>query len=154
MEIQFYGRLKGEREAQYMEQCLGSELETDGLFQKRLLSLAERWFPDSHLLFTTSCSSALETAVASLRLKSGDEVILPSFNFPSAANSVLLQGGIPVLCDIDPDTQNLSVSDVARLITPRTRGVMPVDYAGVAYDAAGLKKLASEAGITVIEDAA
>ncbi len=154
MKVSFYGRFSAEKEAEYMRLCLSSGLETDGFFLEKLLCEAGSLFPKSRCLFTTSCSSALETAVASLDLTPGDQVILPSFNFPSAANSVLLQGGVPVLCDIDEDTQNLSVADVARRITDKTRAVIAVDYAGVAFDAEALRSLCRQAGIALIEDAA
>ncbi len=154
MKVSFYGRHPAESETKYMKQCLASSLETDGFFLKKLLSEAGKRFPSSQCLFTASCSSALETALASLDLEPGDEVILPSFNFPSAANSVLLHGGIPVLCDIDRNTQNLSVADVSRRITGKTRAVIAVDYAGVAFDVEALRAVTDEAGLVLIEDAA
>lgn len=154
MEVYFYGRCHGESELRYVRDCLSSGLETDGLFMGML---KERWstlYPGTSPLFTTSCTSALEMAVGCLGLTPGDEVILPSFNFPSAANAVLMHGGIPVFGDIDGATQNLSVRDMVNRIGPRTRAVVAVHYAGVSCPMEELLAVAGEAGIALIEDAA
>lgn len=100
MDISFYSRFHAPLESAYLEEVLASGLETDGLFMKRLLDCADSLYPGCRFLFTPSCTLALETALACLRLLPGDEVLLPSFNFPSAANAVLRHGGRPVLCDI------------------------------------------------------
>lgn len=154
MDISFYSRFHAPLESAYLEEVLASGLETDGLFMKRLLDCADSLYPGCRFLFTPSCTLALETALACLRLHPGDEVLLPSFNFPSAANAVLRHGGRPVLCDITPDTQNISVRDASNRLTSRTRAVIAMHYAGVSAPLGGLKKLADEAGIALIEDAA
>lgn len=154
MLVPFYGRSRGEAENRYVSGCLSSGLETDGFFMKLLVNKWEMQHPGTHPLFTTSCTAALEMAVACLGLKPGDEVIIPSFNFPSAANAVLLHGGTPVLCDIDGDTQNISVRDMLGRIGPRTRAAVLVHYAGVSCPMAELAEAAGEAGIALIEDGA
>ena len=154
MNISFYSRFHAPLESAYLQEVLASGLETDGLFMKRLLDCADSLYPGCRFLFTPSCTLALETALACLRLLPGDEVLLPSFNFPSAANAVLRHGGRPVLCDITPDTQNISVRDASNRLTSRTRAVIAMHYAGVSAPLGGLKKLADEAGIALIEDAA
>ncbi|MGL5437556.1 MAG: aminotransferase class V-fold PLP-dependent enzyme [Lachnospiraceae bacterium] len=154
MKVAFYGRCYGESESRYVQDCLTSGLETDGFFMKMLVRKWELLYPGTYSLFTTSCTTALEMAVACLQLDQGDEVILPSFNFPSAANAVLLHGGIPVLCDIDSDTQNISVPDMMRKISTKTRAVIAVHYAGVSCPMEELLTVAREAGIELIEDAA
>lgn len=154
MDVNFYGRCHGESERRYISDCLSSGLETDGFFMKMLVNNWKSIVPGTFPLFTTSCTTALEMAVACLELKPGDEVILPSYNFPSAANAVLLHGGIPVLCDIDRDTQNISVSDMMNRIGPSTRAVVAVHYAGVSCPMDELLKAARKAGIALIEDAA
>ncbi len=154
MLVPFYSRSRGEAENRYASDCLSSGLETDGFFMNKLVKNWEIQQPGTYPLFTTSCTAALETAAACLGLKAGDEVILPSFNFPSAANAALLHGAAPVLCDIDPDTQNISVSDMLKRIGPRTRAVVAVHYAGVSCPMAELQAAAREAGIALIEDAA
>lgn len=154
MDIPFYCRFHAQSESTYLESCLSSNLETDGFFMERLLSLTKTLYPGRRLLFTPSCTLALETALACLHLKPGDEVLLPSFNFPSAANVILRYGAVPVLCDITPDTQNLSVQDAARRITARTKAVVAVHYAGIACPIDELSALAKEASIALVEDAA
>lgn len=154
MEVHFYGRCRGKMEERYVRDCLASGMETDGFFMELLKEKWEVLYPGTAPLFTTSCTSALEMAVGCLGLEPGDEVILPSFNFPSAANAVLMHGGIPVFCEIDGDTQNLSVADLAGRIGPRTKAVIAVHYAGVACPMEELLSAAGEAGLAVIEDAA
>ena len=154
MKVNFYGRCHGEAESRYVNNCLSSDLETDGFIMNMVINKWNMLFPGTYPLFTTSCTTALETAVGCLGLKQGDEVILPSFNFPSAANAVLLHGGVPVFCDIDQETQNISVRDMARKIGPRTRAVVAVHYAGVSCPMEELLAAAGDAGIALIEDAA
>ncbi len=103
-------------------------------------------------LLTTSCTHALELAALLLDLAPGDEVILPSFTFVSTANAFALRGAVPVFADIRPDTLCLDAAQVAELVTPRTRAVVPVHYAGVACDMPALDALSSRHGLTVIED--
>lgn len=107
-----------------------------------------------HVLLTPSCSHALELALLALRLQPGDEVIVPSFTFVSSTNCVLRAGGRVVFADITQETLTLDPVDVARKITPRTRAIMPVVYAGVSADMDALLKLASSRGIEIVEDAA
>jgi len=108
-----------------------------------------------HALLTTSCSSALELAlmlVAGVRA-GGGEVVLPSFTFSASANAVLRADLRPVFAEIDPRTMNLDPADVAQRITPRTRAIVPVHYAGVACKMDALAELAGER-IAIVEDAA
>jgi dTDP-4-amino-4,6-dideoxygalactose transaminase len=107
-----------------------------------------------HVLLTTSCSHALELAMMVLRLRSDDEVIIPSFTFVSTANCILRSRGRLVFADILPDTLTLDLRDVERRITPRTRAIIPVVYAGVSPEMDTLMALARRHSITVVEDAA
>lgn len=106
------------------------------------------------VLLTTSCTSALEMATLLAGLGPGDEVILPSFTFTSTANAVVLRGAVPVFVDVQRETLNVDPDAVAAAITPRTRAIVPVHYAGVACDMAPILDLASENDLVVIEDAA
>jgi dTDP-4-amino-4,6-dideoxygalactose transaminase len=112
----------------------------------------------AHALLVTSATHALELAAAALDLGPGDEVICPSFAFPSTANCILQRGATPIFADIDADTLNLDPEDVARVASPRTRAVMPVDYAGIGCNVDALREAAASGGATarvaVIEDAA
>jgi dTDP-4-amino-4,6-dideoxygalactose transaminase len=107
-----------------------------------------------HALLTTSCTHALELAMLVLDLRPGDEVIVPSFTFVSSANSVLRAGGRIVFADIRPDTLTLDPSDLGRRITPATRAVVPVVYAGVAPQMDELLQIARQHALIVVEDAA
>lgn len=108
----------------------------------------------SHILLTPSCTDALELACRLMDLKPGDEVILPSFNFPSAATAVALTGATPVFVDVDPATKNMTTEAVKRAITPQTRATIVLHYAGVAAPAGPIRALMDEIDGHVIEDAA
>jgi len=107
-----------------------------------------------HVLLTPSCTHALELALLTLRLQPGDEVIVPSFTFVSSTNCILRAGGRIVFADILPNTLTLDPADVAPKITPRTRVIMPVVYAGVSADLNALLALARGRSIEIVEDAA
>ena len=107
-----------------------------------------------HALLTTSGTAALELALRAWGLELGDEVICPSFTFPSTANAILLAGGRPVFADIDPDTWNLDPERVRAAITPRTRAILPVHYAGQPCALDELFGIARPLGIPIVADAA
>ena len=105
-----------------------------------------------HALLTTSCTSALEMAGLLLELGAGDEVIMPSFAFPSSATSMALRGATCVFADIDPATGNLDPTSVAAAVGSRTRAVVVIHYGGVAVDMAGILDVAATHGLAVVED--
>ncbi len=105
-------------------------------------------------LLTFSCTSALEMAMLLADLQVGDEVLLPSFTFPTSASAVALRGAVPVFLDIRPDTLNLDERLIEAAITPRTRAILPVHYAGVACAMDALLDVALRHDLVVIEDAA
>jgi len=114
-----------------------------------------------HVLLVTSATHALELALLALEVGPGDEVICPSYAFPSAATAILQRGARPVFADVRADTLELDAEDAARVVSPRTRAVLPVDYGGVGSDVAELRAAlagaAARAGgrpIAVLEDAA
>jgi dTDP-4-amino-4,6-dideoxygalactose transaminase len=107
-----------------------------------------------HVLLTPSCTSALELAMLVLDLRAGDEVIVPGFTFVSTTNAVLRAGGRIVFADILPTTFTIDPDDIRRKITPRTRAVIPVIYAGVSPEMDEIRSLAREHGLVVVEDAA
>jgi dTDP-4-amino-4,6-dideoxygalactose transaminase len=107
-----------------------------------------------HAFFVTSCSSALEVGCLVAGLKPGDEVIIPSFGFVSAANAVLAAGAKPVFADIDQGTWNISVETVKKVVTPKTRAVLPVHYAGSSAGMGELHSFCREGELFLIEDAA
>lgn len=106
------------------------------------------------VLAVSSCTAALEMAIEIAGLGPGDEVILPSFTFVSTANAVLKAGARPVFADIDPLTLGIDPRDVARRVTPKTRAILPMHYAGMSCDMPALEAIAVAHGLVVIEDAA
>ncbi|MEX2028596.1 MAG: dTDP-4-amino-4,6-dideoxygalactose transaminase [Candidatus Curtissbacteria bacterium] len=110
-------------------------------------------FSVQYVLPTNSGTAALEIACTCL-LEKGDEVILPSFTFASCANAILLADAIPVFCDIDIKTYNINSLEIEKLITPKTKAIMVVHYAGFACDMDKINQIAKEHGLYVIEDAA
>ena len=106
-----------------------------------------------HGVATTSCTTALHLALRLADVGPGDEVICPSYSFIATANAILYAGATPVFADIEPDTWNIDAADVMRVVTPRTRAVIPVHQVGLAADIERLSPLAAR-GITIIEDAA
>ncbi|MBI1778514.1 MAG: dTDP-4-amino-4,6-dideoxygalactose transaminase [Proteobacteria bacterium] len=126
----------------------------DGQFTKKCQNEIERLIDARSVLLTTSCTSALELSALLLDIGPGDEVILPSFTFVSTANAFVLRGARPVFVDIRPDTLNLDEGLVAQAITPKTRAIVPVHYAGVGCDMDALGRLADMHDLRVVEDAA
>ena len=103
-------------------------------------------------LLTSSCTHALEMAAILLDLKDGDEVVMPSFTFVSTANAFALRGARPVFADIRPDTLNLDERLLEPKITPRTRAIVVVHYAGVGCEMDAIQAVADEAGLSIVED--
>jgi len=104
------------------------------------------------VLLTTSCTHALEMAALLLDIQPGDEVIVPSFTFVSTVNAFVLRGAMPVFADIRPDTLNLDEEQLESLITPRTRAIVPVHYAGVGCEMDRILEIAQRHAIPVVED--
>lgn len=124
----------------------------DGPFTRRSCELLERDLGVRRVLLTTSGTHALEMCALLLDIGPGDEVILPSFTFVSTANAFVLRGARPIFCDIRPDTLNLDEALLPGLISPRTRAVVPVHYAGVSCEMDAILEIAAAHGITVVED--
>lgn len=129
-------------------------LSGDGPFTKQCHRALEALTGCTKALLTHSCTAALEMAALLLDLVPGDEVILPSFTFVSTANAFVLRGAIPVFVDIRPDTLNLDEALIEAAITPRTRAICVVHYAGVACEMDAIMAIAAKHGLAVIEDAA
>ena len=101
----------------------------------------------------SSGTAALHCTMAALRIGAGDEVIVPALTFAATANAVVYQGGTPVFADVDPETLLLDLDDAARRITPRTRAIVGVDYAGQPCDYDALRSLAEANGLALVADA-
>lgn len=142
-------------ELRYLEEALtGRHLSGDGTFTKRCHALLERITTSPKSLLTHSCTGALEMAAILSNVAPGDEVIMPSFTFVSTANAFALRGAVPVFVDIRADTLNIDERLVGDAITPRTKAIVPVHYAGVACEMQTILDLANEHNLVVVEDAA
>jgi dTDP-4-amino-4,6-dideoxygalactose transaminase len=140
-------------ELRYIQQAIESgHLSGDGEFSKRCHARLAEITGSRKALLTTSCTHALEMAMLLLDLAPGDEVICPAFTFVSTANAVALRGARPVFVDVRADTLNLDERLLDVAITPRTRAVIVVHYAGVACAMDEILALASRRGLMVIED--
>jgi dTDP-4-amino-4,6-dideoxygalactose transaminase len=142
-------------ELRYIEQVLAnSHLSGNGPFTKRCDGWLEQRLGAARVLLTHSCTGALEMAALLSGVGPGDEVIMPSFTFVSTANAFALRGATPVFVDVRPDTLNLDEAAVEAAITPRTRVLVPVHYAGVGCEMDALCAIARRHGLLIIEDAA
>lgn len=143
------------KEAEYIAQALANQkLAGDGEFTK----LCHDWF-EQHVgcargLLTHSCTASLEMSAMLCDVGPGDEVIMPSYTFASTANAFALRGAVPVFVDVRQDTMNLDEMLLEQAITPRTKVIVPVHYAGVACEMDTLLAIAGQHGIRVVEDAA
>jgi dTDP-4-amino-4,6-dideoxygalactose transaminase len=126
----------------------------DGYFTQQCCRLLEERFGIHRVMMVPSCTAALEMAVMLCDPRPGDEVILPSFTFVSTANAVVRLGAKPVFVDIRPDTLNLNEELIEAAITPRTKAIFPVHYAGVSCEMNRIQAIARKYGLRVIEDAA
>jgi dTDP-4-amino-4,6-dideoxygalactose transaminase len=124
----------------------------DGSYTRRCQAMLQETLGAARVLLTTSCTHALDMAALLLNIQPGDEVIAPSFTFVSTFNAFVLRGGQPVFIDIRRDTLNLDEAQLESLITPRTRAIVPVHYAGVASEMDRILEIAERHGIAVVED--
>ncbi|MCK9471961.1 MAG: dTDP-4-amino-4,6-dideoxygalactose transaminase [Bacilli bacterium] len=136
------------------EAHLNGKLAGDGPYTKLCHTWLETKTNSAKALLTHSCTAALEMSALLLDIKPGDEVIMPSYTFVSTANAFVLRGAIPVFVDIRPDTLNLDEKLIEEAITPRTRAIVPVHYAGVACEMDSIIAIARRHNLAVVEDAA
>lgn len=143
------------KEHSYIQNALDSlHVSGDGRFSKLCHQWIEQRTGCARALLTHSCTSALDLAAMLLDLKSGDEVIMPSFTFVSTANAFVLRGAVPVFVDIREDTLNLDERQIEAAITPRTRAIAPVHYAGVGCEMDAIIAIARRHNLRIVEDAA
>ncbi|MEI8185771.1 MAG: dTDP-4-amino-4,6-dideoxygalactose transaminase [Chlorobiaceae bacterium] len=126
----------------------------DGSFTKKCNTWLEQHTSCNKALLTHSCTAALEMAAILADIQPGDEVIMPSYTFVSTANAFVLRGGVPVFVDIRPDTLNIDETQIEAAITPRTKVIVPVHYAGVGCEMDIIMDIAKRYKLLVIEDAA
>lgn len=143
------------RELEYIAEAVSNgTIAGGGIFMNR----CERWLETQlrahKVLLAHSCTAALEMAAILSGVGPGDEVIMPSFTFSSTATAFVLRGATPVFVDIRPDTLNIDPDRAAAAVTPRTRAIVPVHYAGLACEMDAIMTIAGRHGLTVVEDAA
>jgi len=140
-------------EQKYIAEAINyGHISGDGHFTRKCNSLLEQTLGVTKALLTTSCTHALEMAALLLKIEPGDEVIVPSFTFVSTVNAFVLRGARPVFIDIRPDTLNLDETKIEKLITPRTKVIAPVHYAGVSCEMDVIMDIADRHGVKVVED--
>lgn len=142
-------------ELEYIRQAIESgHLSGDGAFSKKCHEWLRARTKATLALLTHSCTAALEMSALLAELVPGDEVIMPSFTFVSTANAFVLRGAVPVFVDVRADTFNIDAERIAEAITPRTKAICVVHYAGVACDMDRIMEIATRHQLIVIEDAA
>jgi dTDP-4-amino-4,6-dideoxygalactose transaminase len=140
-------------ELEYISQAIKrNQISGDGFFTKQCQALLEKELGIQKVLLTTNCTHALEMAAYLLDIQPGDEVIVPSFTFVSTINAFVIRGARPVFIDIRVDTLNLDETQLEQLITPRTRAILPVHYAGVGCEMDAIMGIADRFGIPIVED--
>lgn len=143
-------------EADFLEEAIKKyhKLSGDGFFTKSCNEWFEINFNSPKALLTTSCTHALEMSAILAEIKPGDEIIAPSYTFVSTVNAFVLRGAKIIFVDIRPDTMNIDENLIEAAITPKTKAIVPVHYAGVACEMDKILDIAKKYNLLVIEDAA
>lgn len=140
-------------EIEYVTQAIQSgHISGDGPFTKKCHDLLEQVLGVKKALLTTSCTHALEMMAILLDIQPGDEVIIPDFTFVSTVNAFVLRGATPVFVDVRPDTLNLDETKLEALVTPKTKAIVPVHYAGVGCEMDAILEIAGRHNLAVLED--
>ena len=141
------------KEFEYMQQAVeNGHISGDGPFTKKCHALLENQLGVSKALLTTSCTHALEMSAILLDIQPGDEIVIPDFTFVSTVNAFVLRGATPVFVDVRPDTLNLDETKLEAAITPKTKAIVPVHYAGVGCEMDSITQIAARHHAAVIED--
>ncbi|MDY6880515.1 MAG: dTDP-4-amino-4,6-dideoxygalactose transaminase [Thermodesulfobacteriota bacterium] len=153
MKIPFNKPFTSGKEIDYIRDVIASgRISSNGVYTKKCQAWLETKLGCCRSILTHSCTGALEMAALLLDIQPGDEVIVPSFTYVSTVNSFVLRGARPVFIDIRPDTLNMDETQLERLITPRTKAIVPVHYAGVGCEMDRIMRIAQNQQISVIED--
>jgi dTDP-4-amino-4,6-dideoxygalactose transaminase len=143
------------RELAYIQEAVdGLQLSGNGPFGARCEAWLQQRTQTRRAMLTPSCTAALELAALLMDIAPGDEIIMPSFTFPSTATAFVLRGATPVFVDIREDTLNIDETLVEAAVNERTRAVVPVHYAGVSAELDALRAIADRHGLAIVEDAA
>jgi dTDP-4-amino-4,6-dideoxygalactose transaminase len=148
----------GEEEVEAVVKVLRSGLLTQGLGAGPMVTQFEKKYAEfagvKHAIAVNTGTAALHSAVVGAGVKTGDEVILPSFTFVATAEAVVMAGGKPVFTDINPETYNISPAEIKKAITKKTKAIVPVDLYGLPAEIKPIREIAAEHGLPVVEDAA
>jgi len=143
------------KELDYITRAVkAGHLSGDGIYTQKCHAWMEEKFGAKRVLLAQSCTSALEMTAILADIQPGDEVIMPAYTFVSTANAFVLRGAVPVWCDVREDTLNIDETKIETLITPQTKAVVPVHYAGVGCEMDTIMEIAKRNNLLVIEDAA
>ncbi len=146
--------LTGKETEYILESVKSRKISGDGVFTKKCHEFFEKRFKFNKVLLTTSCTDALEMASLLIDTKPGDEIIAPAYTFVSSVNAFVLRGAKIIFCDSESNTPNIDVNKIQELITPKTKAILAVHYAGIAVDMDPLLDIAKKHNLYVIEDAA
>lgn len=154
-QISFNKPVSTNQEKAYLQQVLdGGHWSGNGIFTKQVQAHLSASMRGAKVLLTHSCTGALEMAALLLNIQPGDEVIMPAYTFVSTANAFVLRGAIPVWADSCHDRPHMDPAAIATKITPKTKAIVVVHYAGAACDMEAISAIADEQGIPLVEDAA
>lgn len=143
------------KETKYIEDAVkNAKISGDGIYTKKCHQFFEEKYGFKKCLLTTSCTDALEMAAILINIQPGDEVIMPSYTFVSTANAFVLRGAKIVFIDSKKEHPGMNEDEIGHLITPNTKAIVPVHYAGVACDMDKIMNIANKHNLFVIEDAA
>ena len=146
--------LTGDEEKYIHEALLSGHVCGNNEFCKKILAMMNEKYGYNSAFLVPSGTAALEMGVVLADLQPGDEVIVPSYTFSSTVNAIVLFGGFPVFCDVDPKTMNIDYTKIEALITPKTKMIMPIDYAGVPCDIDEIMEIANRHHLIVFQDCA
>lgn len=153
MKVPFFRTAITGDEEKYVQQVLH---DGNSFAEKNFISKCEKWFEENHGLknffLTKSCTHSLELAALTLGIKTGDEVIMPSFGFVACANAIALRGATCVFVDIEPNSMNIDAAKIEAAITTKTKAILTINYSGVACDYRAIKDIAKKHRLFIIED--
>lgn len=153
IKVDFNRPILAGNEFEYMRQAVeNGHLSGDGPFTKKCHAFLENKLGTKKALLTTSCTHALEMSAILLDIQPGDEVIIPDFTFVSTVNAFVLRGAKPVFVDVRADTLNLDETKLEEAVTPKTKAIVPVHYAGVSCEMDAVMEIAHRHKIAVVED--
>lgn len=143
------------KETDYIKDAVSNlKISGDGVYTKKCHDYFEKKWGFKKVLLTSSCTDALEMAAILLNINEGDEIIAPSYTFVSTVNAFVLRGAKIVFCDSQASNPNIDADKIEKLITSRTKAIIPVHYAGIACDMDKIMAIASKHNLYVVEDAA